>query len=195
MVLHLKRCQEPEEKDLDKVRHLAVDNMAHHQDSHQVGAQGSPLPMASKDQLHAIHQAKKGIGLAQGVLVPPNNMSLAQKGLMALFNMDLDIVTLLLVGSSLLRLDSHVPVVTMYLALVLHLAVGNVVHHPDKYHFPGLPIVVQVSRLPVISICLLRGSPLAMTTRGLDHIILPPLVVMGIPVEILPTLASMYLAQ
>ena len=86
-------------------------------------------------------------------------------------------------------------VVRANLALFLRLAMGIVVQHPVKYHFPGLPIVAQVSHLTVISIFLLPGSPLAMATKCLDHIILPPVVVRGIPVEILPTMASMDLAQ
>lgn len=42
---------------------------------------------------------------------------------------------------------------------------------------------------------LIPGSLLAMTSIGLDHISLLPVVIMGLPLESFPILASVYLAQ
>ena len=158
MVLHRDTLLAPQGKDMDKVTLLVGHSMAQHQDSHQAMAQVSPLSLASMDQLHTIHRAKKGTGLAQGSPVAPNNLGLAQEGLLASVNMHLGKVSLMVVANRVPSLDSQEVVISTALPVVIPLAMVSMALALLSLPAVGHTSQVQVSLLDRAEVALGQDS-------------------------------------
>lgn len=122
MALHQNSLLAPADKDLVKGCRPVVENMVVHQDSLQAVVQVNPLAMDKAHQGQASHTAR-GEGLAQGSLLAPNSMALAQERLLALVTTHLSKVNLPMVGNMVLSLDNQLVAVSMGLALVIPQAV------------------------------------------------------------------------
>ncbi|KAL1772562.1 hornerin isoform X2 [Sigmodon hispidus] len=196
MVLHQDHLLGPQGKDMGKVNPLVLPNMASQMDSCQAGVQVSLLAVVSMDQDQACHQARVGIGLDQGRPMAPHSMGLAQEAILAGVNMGLCKVRPVVMGNMVLSLVSHQCVNSMDLILVSILAMDNTVHHQAIYHYLGILYIALVSHIPlIIHMVPLLASLLAMTSKGLDYIILLLVITMSLPVENPLTLANVVLAQ